>query len=449
MTALADATAIAEAIAAGDLSAVEAVEAAIGRISALNPRLNAVVRERFDHALDEARVPRAGPFAGVPILLKELAPYPGWPSTSASRVLADASDGPKSSLVQAIEDAGFIVIGRTNSAEFGALPITAPDLYGPTDNPWKSGHDCGGSSGGAAAAVASGMVAIAQCGDAGGSIRIPASACGVFGFKPSRGVVQAPPMTDDGFATTNAITRSVRDSAAFLDVIAQRKQPGERYAAVTGTPPPGLRIAIASLGFAGGRPVDPACQTAVMAIGQLLAEMGHNVSVAAPDIDVAAVHDGFLTRGAAQMGDLFNRLEHDGARIEQAGFWPRAMALWGRALDVEAMSSAQSAFVNAERAMAEFLTHYDVLVTPVLSAPPAPHGYFDRFDTLATMREALLDYAPHGPVASACGTPACALPATMHQGLPIGVEISMAREQDAMLLRLAATLEKAAPWGFP
>lgn len=453
-----DAVEQARAVATGTISAEELIGAAIGWIEAANPRLNAVVSQRFQAALGEARNPRQGPFAGVPILLKELTPYPDWPSTMASRALRNAAPGEKSPFVQTIERAGFIVLGRTNSAEFGALPITQPDLFGPTRNPWNTAHDCGGSSGGAAAAVASGMVAIATGGDAGGSIRIPASACGLFGFKPSRGRVSPYPAANpEGFATMHAVTASVRDSAAFLDITSGARDgdcwalgaPTDGFAKALERRPPRLRVALAPDGFAAGEPVHRECRDAVESIGASLQAVGYEVATAKPPLDAQRLHTAFLERAAVHATLTLDRLiaspaEADGKDV---GRWMRGMAAWGATLPPFALALAAEAFQQTGWLMAEFHDSYDALLTPVLNRAPELIGGFDAIENFDALKQAMLDYSPHALIASATGQPACSIPvATSFNGLPIGVQITTRVGEDALLLQLAAEIEAVRPW---
>ena len=286
--ALLDATAQADLVRAGEVTAVELVEAAIDRIEALNPTLNAVISTTYDEALARAAAKPTGRFAGVPYLLKDLViERAGTPFTEGSRSLAGNVSTVTSELATRLERAGLIILGRTNTPEFGMTPACEPLLYGPTRNPWSTDHSTSGSSGGSAAAVASGMVPMAHGNDAGGSIRYPASACGLFGLKPTRARVPLGPLYGDvanGMAVEHALTRTVRDSALLLDLTAGPGI-GDPYPAPPlarplaeeiGVDPPRLRIAV-STRRADGEPPHPDCVAAVDRAVALLTDLGHEV----------------------------------------------------------------------------------------------------------------------------------------------------------------------------
>lgn len=445
-------------IARRDVSSSEIVEATIARIEALNPTFNIVVAERFERALEEAREPRPGPFSGVPLLLKELTPYPDWPSTMACRALAGSPGGQKSEFVRRIEAAGFIVLGRTNSSEFGALPTTQPDLFGATRNPWNIAHDAGGSSGGAAAAVASGMVPIAQGGDAGGSIRIPASACGVFGLKPSRGRISPfPAANPDGFGNHHVLTASVRDSAAFLDVVKgsiagdrwSLPYEAESYLQQVESPPATLRIAVAAGGFMTDRPAHPDCVRVVEDAAILCEAFGHRIEIARPALDHEHLNEQFLAKSAIGAAQMVDRLaaRAEGLSTDGVGRWIRDMAAWGRGLPPWAHTLAAEAFQNAAYRIAAFMDDYDVILTPVLHALPAEIGGFDRIEDFATLRREMLAYAPHTPIVNATGLPACSIPMLVGEhNLPAGVHAIGRMGEEGTLLHLARQIEQARPW---
>lgn len=448
----------AQRIARREVSSREIVEATIARIEALNPLFNIIVAERFERALEEARDPPPGPFSGVPLLLKELTPYPDWPSTMACRALADAPAGTKTEFVRRMEAAGFIVLGRTNCSEFGALPTTQPELFGATRNPWNAAHDAGGSSGGAAAAVASGMVPIAQGGDAGGSIRIPASACGVFGLKPSRGRTSPfPGPSADGFGNHHVLTAGVRDSAAFLDIAAGAIA-GDRWPLPSDTdsyldqierPPAALRIAIAPEGFMADRPVHSDCARAVEIAAALCEALGHRIETAQPALDHESLNEHFLAKSAIGAALTVDRLETrpGGLAAGMIGRWVRDMAAWGRDLPAWAHVLAAEAFQEAAYRIAAFMRDYDIILTPVLQTPPAEIGAFDAIEDFATLRREMLAYSPHTPIINAVGHPACSFPILVsEQNLPVGVHAIGRMGEEATLLRLARQIEQARPW---
>ncbi|MDQ3877820.1 MAG: amidase, partial [Actinomycetota bacterium] len=268
-----DATAQAELVAKGEVKPVELVEHAIERIEGLNPKLNAVIHPLFDKALDAAAAGPVGPFAGVPMVVKDLDGHTaGDPFHCGMRFLKEAGwvEQEDSYSHAKLRNAGFVFVGKTNCPELGLIPTTEPEAYGPTHNPWKLGHSPGGSSGGTAAAVASRMVATGTAGDGGGSIRIPASECGLIGLKPSRGRVSLGPDLGEawhGFVVRGVLTRSVRDVAAILDV-ESGEMPGDPYTAPpfqrplvdeVGADPGRLKIGLRTTAFADATPTHPAC----------------------------------------------------------------------------------------------------------------------------------------------------------------------------------------------
>src|SRR6266568_4995307 len=301
-----DATAQAELVRRKQVSSIELVDAAIARIERLNPTLNAVITPMFESARMAARSPLPeGPFCGVPFLLKDIvASYAGVRTASGSMSLQDFVPDHDSELVVRLKKAGLIIVGKTNTPEFALLPTTEPLMFGPTRNPWDSGRTAGGSSGGSAAAVASGMVPMAHCNDGGGSIRIPASCCGLFGLKPTRGRNPLGPDAGDilsGLVSEHAITRSVRDSAALLDATSG-PDVGDPYCAPTparpflqevGANPGKLHIAFTTSAPT-GVPVHPACVHAVEDAAKLCADLGHEVTDAGPKLDAELLTKSFM-----------------------------------------------------------------------------------------------------------------------------------------------------------
>lgn len=453
-----DAVGMARLVATGQVTSVELVEAAISRIERVNGRVNAVVTKIYEQAREGALNPLPGPFSGVPILLKELLPYPGLPSTMASAAFAEAPTAPIPVILERIAAAGFVVIGRTNSSEFGALPTTQPDLFGPTRNPWNLAHDSGGSSGGSAAAVASGMVPLAQGGDAGGSIRIPASACGVFGLKVSRGrISSAPGVNVDGFGTHHALTRTVRDSAAFLDVVKGASQ-GERwpappdeaaFASQIDRPPPILKIAVALNGFMGHADAHPDCAEAVDITAQLCAYLGHDVELTQPEIDHSAANNAFLEIAAIGAARMLAELRGRQADVphRKLGKWMWGMAELGGKLPSWAAARGIEVLQRAAYTIAEFQQRYDIILTPVLHRPPVRIGEIIDDYEFPELREKMLEYCPHTQIVNATGQPAMSVP--LHwspTGLPIGTHFIARWGEEALLFKLARQLELARPW---
>jgi amidase len=474
-----DATAQAELITARDATATELVDAAIGRIEQLDGDLNAVVMRWFDRARNQAQafddLPLAAehrdrPFAGVPFLLKDLGcNVAGLPVTSGNQ--AARANPPvaqnDSNLTTRFHDAGLITLGRTASPEFGSLPVTESVAYGPTRNPWNTGHTPGGSSGGAAAAVAAGMVPIAHASDGGGSIRLPASCCGLVGLKPSQGRVSMGPERDEsGLSTQLCVSRSVRDTARMLDAVSGpgvgdsviAPAPSRPYVEELGADPGRLRI-----GLLDRHPIDgdlhDDCITAVRSAATLLEGLGHDVSLGHPPI----LEDGeFPSRFGAMWATLM------AVGIDTLG------ATLGRPLtadDVEAVNWAQREFSTqlsaSQYAMSlAAVSHYrrlvqgwwadgwDLLLTPTAAAPPLPIGALfgdqgdglDANNPMSTMARAG-KFVAFTPQFNASGQPAISLPLHWNNdGLPIGVQLVAAYGREDLLIQIASQLEAAAPW---
>jgi len=483
-----DALGLADLIRRGEVSAAEVCDAAIARIEALNPSLNAVISRRFDQARAEARgvTPGQGrPFAGVPVLLKGLVQsHRDLPSIEGSRFLAQHRPDATSELAARMEAAGAIVLGQTNVPELGLLATTEPALFGPARNPWDLDVSTGGSSGGSAAAVASGMVPMAHGGDGGGSLRIPASCCGVFGLKPSRG--RNPPGPAPYYhalcgllLVEHVLTRSVRDSAAMLDatsgtrVATLLESPaagGESFLAALGEPPRRLRCALLEAPLF-NQAVDPACRAAVQAAGRLLGDLGHIVEpVATLPVDVDALREAFmalyLTDAAHVIETFCARL---GRRPRTREMEPVTWLLWrlGREISGVELTAAIARVQEAQWAMAGFHEAHDILVSPVLAAAPPRLGSDDVSGLEKTLirifhrvlappvtgmirrrtwREAFA-WVGYTQLANMTGAPAMSVP--LHwtlDGLPIGVHMSASFGSEALLFRLAAQLEAAAPW---
>jgi amidase len=459
-----DATAQALLVRRGEVKAIELVDAAIERIERLNPVLNAVVTPMFDLARKAASGPLPnGPFAGVPFLLKDLvAEYAGVPITEGSAFLAGryVSDH-DSRLVERYKRAGLIVLGKTNTPEFGILPTTEPRLFGPCRNPWDSGRTTGGSSGGSAAAVAAGLVPMAHANDGGGSIRIPASCCGLFGLKPTRGRNPLGPDFGEivsGLVAEHAVTRSVRDSAALLDATAG-VDPGDPYWAPpprrpflqeVGAPPGRLRIAFTTKASSGA-PVNEECVSAAREAAALLVELGHEVVEASPEVDGEQLTRGFMTlwsAGCAWTIDDWARRIGRTPTAEQFEALTWALYEWGSQSKAPAYLLALQDLQRMARDIARFFAHYDVWLTPTLGEPPVPLGSFDSTadDPLNGLRRSAA-FVPFTPLANVTGQPAMSVPLYWNRdGLPVGTHFMGRFGDEATLLRLAAQLEAARPW---
>lgn len=450
-----DGIALAALIRRRELSARDVTDAAIARIEALNPALNAVVTKLYDYGRNAAKRARKGPLFGVPFLLKDISgDLEGVETRRGSRFMSGWPAPATSTLTKRQEEAGLIVLGKTNVPEFGMSAVTDSVLYGPARNPWSLAHTAGGSSGGAAAAVASGMVPIAHGGDAGGSIRMPASACGLVGLKPTRGRNPSGPIAGEllaGYLVEHVLTRSVRDSAAVLDCT-HGHEAGDPYFAPpierpfleeVGRDPGKLRIAFCPSGFLGAHAA-PDCVEAVEKAAHLLGKLGHDVEEASPPAGDA------LIDAATQIGAAWIAAEID-AHARVAGktpspdnLEPHILALHeaGRAVSAPAYVEALQATHRAARGMARFMKRYDVWMSPVLGAPPELLGAPSSADANERMRR--LAYVL---VANATGQPSVSLPLHWtNEGLPIGVLFTGRFGDEATLFRLSAQLEQEKPW---
>jgi amidase len=458
-----DATAQAALVRSGEVSPKELVEAAIARIEALNPQLNAVIRTRFDQARAEAAgdLPD-GPFRGVPILLKDLGAHvAGEPTAHGVRAMHEVNRPSTSYLASSFREAGFVVLGRTNVPELGSTVTTEPAGFPPARNPWNPDHSTGGSSGGSAAAVASGMVAAAHANDGGGSIRIPASECGLVGLKPTRGRVSQGPEVGEGWAggtIDGAVTRTVRDAAAILDALSTPR-PGEPYYAPplpgplrdeVGRDPGRLRIGfIDGPGGVAGYLDDPECRAAVVSTVSLLSSLGHEVEQSVP----AAMYEEEFGRRfpviiAADTEKELREFEALlGRPLAEDELEPRNLVYrqWGATMSALDYLDARAWLASWSRRMAEWWTSYDVLVTPTVGAPPPPIGWFTEDPAAEGQR--IVSYIPYTAQFNMTGQPAVSLP--LHwsaDGLPVGVQFVGAYGREDVLVRLAAQLEEAAPW---
>ncbi|MGE5136041.1 MAG: amidase [Gemmatimonadota bacterium] len=462
-TAWLDATAQAGLVRSGEASPQELVEAAIARVEAVNPQLDAVIRTRFGRAREEAAgtLPD-GPFRGVPILLKDLGCFVADEASSFGLgPLRELAWPVTSYLAEQFRAAGFVVLGRTNVPEFGTTVTTEARSFPPARNPWHTGHSTGGSSGGAAAAVASGMVAVAHASDGGGSIRIPASECGLVGLKPTRGRVSQGPLVGEvwaGGVIDGAVTRTVRDAAGVLDVISAR-MPGEPYYAPAlprplseeiGADPGRLRIGV--LDRPGNELAldDPQCREAVARTGRLLESLGHQVAESAPgDMFDPGFPRHFNTIIAADTETTFQAFERVlGRPITDAEIEPRNAAYRraGQALGAVAYLESREWLGSWARRMAHWWTGYDLLLTPTVAAPPPELGWFTAGGPEDEGRR-ISSFIPYTAQFNMTGQPAISLP--LHQtpaGLPVGVQLVAAYGREDLLIRIASQLEQAAPW---
>jgi amidase len=467
-----DATAQARLVREGAISAAELVDAAIARIEDRNPRINAVIHERFDAARAEAagELPD-GPFRGVPILLKDLnAQMAGEPNWYGTRFLhaIDHREEEDSYLVARLRRAGFVVLGRTNTPEFGSTATTEPMSFGPTHNPWDHGRTPGGSSGGSAAAVAARMVAVAHASDGGGSIRIPASCCGLVGLKPSRGRISRGPQAGEGWggaSTDGCVSRTVRDSAAVLDVLAG-PEPGDPYVA----PPPdrpfadqaldhptGLRVGV--LDHAIGRDREPEPAAAVRRTADLLADLGHDVVEAHPaaleEQDFGAHYVSLIAVAGAQQVDGWSR--ELGRELGPDDVEPSNLiyAEMGRNISGQRYLDDLDWLHRWSRRVARFWAPeadggqgFDLLLTPTLALPPRPLGELvpDPDEPFGAMR-AVGEWVAFTTQWNVSGQPAMSVPIHWSaEDLPIGTQLVGPAFGEGLLLAVAMRLEQEAGW---
>jgi len=465
-----DATAQAALVASGEVSATELVDAAIARVEAVNPEINAVIHPLFERARARAADPMAGPFSGVPTLVKDLdGQLAGAPLHLGNKLLKEIGyTAPDSSyLFDKLEGAGFVIVGKTNTPEFGLQTTTEPHAYGATRNPWDPTRGPGGSSGGSAAAVAAGLVPVAHAGDGGGSIRIPSSECGLVGLKPSRGRVSVGPQDGEvwnGLVARHVVTRTVRDSAAILDVLAGEMPgdpytaplPDRPYAGVAAADPRPLRIGLRTDAIAAMCEVDPECAGAAEAAAKTLESLGHTVDVASPAaLDETELVATFLHVVAANALGVVEELATMAGRAVTAddvepGTW--ALAEAGRAVSaVQYQQTIAAAHAWTRRVLAWWhdpADAYDVLLTPTLAALPPVLGTLNPVDgdpAMATIMQT--PYAAFAAAFNVTGQPAMSVPLAMSDdGLPIGVQLVGAAHREDVLLAIAGQLERAVPW---
>jgi amidase len=457
-----DATALAGLIANKEVTAAEVLEAAIARAEQVNPTVNAIVHKQYERSRSAvaAGLP-SGPLTGVPYLIKDLGfVEKGEPATLGSSLFKDFVADHDSAYVARCKKAGLVIMGRSSSPEFGLSPSTEPRLYGPCRNPWKLEHSAGGSSGGAAAAVIAGILPVAHATDGGGSIRIPAAQCGLFGLKPSRGRMTLAPDAGEawgGLSIGHVVSRSVRDSALMLDCTAGF-EPGDPYTApvpecsfveALARPPGKLRVAM-MLGDHRGANLHDECAKAVTAAAKLCAGLGHIVEEATVPLDLVALRPMNARISAANtaraLGLRWRALGREPNPTDvEAATW----AIYQRGLEVSGVEyvEAIAAVHAAGRKLAAFLANWDVLLTATLPAPPPKLGYFDQNGDVQTFIDRVTQYLSITPLYNATGTPAMSVP--LHwtpQGLPVGVHFAARYGEEATLLRLAAQLEAAQPW---
>jgi amidase len=453
---------LAAMIRGGNLSSRELVEASLELIEALQPELNAFVHVDAEGALAAAEAVGAGderPFAGVPIAVKDTAQVAGMPYRLGSDVFGDFVAPVDAFVVRRLREAGFVIVGKTNLPEFGILPVTEPRRFGPTRNPWDTGRTPGGSSGGAAAATAAGMVPLAHGSDGGGSIRIPAACCGLVGLKPSRGrISRGPEQGDDFLVQDGVLTRTVAETAALLDVLAGYETgdaswappPTEPFATAAAREPGRLRIGVTTTA-AIEAPLDPLCERAVRDAAELLESLGHDVEEAeAPWAEGGLLEVFTLVFGTPISMGLFFGAEVTGREPAEDLVEPLSWRIWNgirerSSLDYLLARTQLGAF---SRAIVALWNDYDVVMTPALAQRPVRIGEID-----ACSAEPWEDFrrsgqfTPYTAIFNVTGQPAISVPLFHGEdGLPLAVQLAGRPAGEGPLLSLAAQLEAARPW---
>ncbi|KQR79656.1 6-aminohexanoate hydrolase [Burkholderia sp. Leaf177] len=466
-----DAIGLAELVRTGQVSARELIDTAIARAEAVNPAINAIVLTDYQAARNRASrsgLPADGPLAGVPYLIKDLgAPVAGLRMSMGSRHFQHYIPREDSPIVARSKAVGLNIFGKTNTPEIGQMPYTEPELFGPTRNPWGLDYTPGGSSGGAAAAVAGGVVPLAHAADGGGSIRIPASCCGLFGYKPSNDVQPQPLPAPGVLSVDHAVSRSVRDSALLLDLTSTGRS-GAFFRAVSEPCAP-LRIGyMAEPQLAAGLSAD--VKTALDDAAKLAESLGHHVEPASFGLDFDAIAHAFLVMWAVLAEEIVLQAgKVSGQKPKRADFeiasW--AMAHIGRSIGEKDLPAALELQRQVSAKMDALMSRYDVLLTPTLAGAPFKIGAkqptsFERFQMgvltavpvesllrkmLAVSAKKAFDWAGCTELFNFTGQPAMSVPLYWNaRGLPIGVQFAGRRNEDATLFRLAAQLEAARPW---
>lgn len=478
-----DALGLAQLIAKGEISAGEALAAARARLQAVDDGLNSVIQAMDDIADQRASESVPGAFAGVPFLIKDLFQnYAGVTTTYGNKALKKSDFRPSEhdEIVRRFIASGVNIFGKTNTPEFGAKGVTEPEANGITRNPWNTAHTPGGSSGGSAAAVAAGVVPMAGANDGGGSIRIPAACCGLFGLKPGRVRVPAGPHHTDqvhGISVDHVLTRSVRDSAAMLDAtagyepgaIVRLAPPETPYRAAIERPPATLRIGVMDDSPL-GTPVSAEARAGISATTALLESLGHQVERAAPALDGAQLCRDFLMTWFVRMAGAVDEVRaQTGCGADGFELDTRALAHLGRCFSAVEYTVMIDRWLSYRQGLAAFHADYDLLLTPTLASPPVAIGALDtpawqrallrpllrlpsgrallKSGIVDQMAHESLQHVPFTQLANLTGVPAMSVPLHMTaDGLPMGSQFVAGPGGEALLLQLAAQLESAAPW---
>jgi amidase len=471
-------------VASGETNANELLDIAISQYHRLNPQINAVCQPMFDLARDRVGEQLSGPLAGVPMLIKDaVQDYAGLPTGSGSKVFSRTPAARHSHIVQRLQNAGAVIIGKSNTPELALKGVTDPLAFGQTRNPWNTAHTPGGSSGGSAAAVAAGMVPIAGANDGGGSIRIPAACCGLFGLRPTRGRVSVGPAHAEiweGASSDLVLCRSVRDAALAMDVLSGPNDgdpfiiapPQASFRDLAGREPGVLRI-----GYSTRSPVDtPVHPQAIKAVEQaveVLRSLGHEVVEAEPDYNGQALARCYLNMYFGQVAATLDQARETGARDEEFELLTRTLAAFGRGMSSASYINSHRQWNQFSQALGMFYQQHDLYLTPTLAHPPIRHEQADipagqaralkwllatgllpllaRWGAMDNMVEDMarknLTYVPFTQLANLTGTPAMSVPLYWTpEGLPLGVQFSGPSASEPLLLQLASQLETAQPW---
>jgi amidase/6-aminohexanoate-cyclic-dimer hydrolase len=456
-----DAVGLAALVRNKDVSAKDLLDEAIARTEKVDPKINAVVVKHYDYAVQQiAKGLPQGPFTGVPFLLKDLELLAGTRTTFGATVLSKDVADHNGTLAQRFLNAGLSIFGKSASPELGLMPTTEPRLFGPTRNPWNPAYSSGGSSGGAAAAVAARILPVAHASDGGGSIRIPSSACGVFGLKPTRARNPVGPDRGQGwggFSCGHVVSISVRDSAAMMDAICGPEPsspyvapaPERPYAEEVRREPGRLRIAFTDRSPYGDA-IDPEITAAVQEIARLLEGLGHHVEKRAPALPadpgpviaaIVSAHTGLTVKMAEK---------RFGRAMTAEDFEIMTLASATRASELGALGyvAAELDAFRISRALAEFMANYDVFLAPTLCAPPLRIGEIDTMGPdISKIPEVIRRYMPGTGMFNMSGQPAMSVPLAWNRaGLPLGMMFAARFGDEATLFRLADQLEQARPW---
>ena len=461
-----DGLGLAELVKTKQVTPLELVDEVARRIDRVNSKINAVLVKNFDFekARDRAKAGAgSGPFAGVPVMLKNLTQYKDARIDSGSRLIArylaknNNPAEPSSPLVDAMERSGMIVTGITNAPEFGLIDTTEPVLHGATRNPWNTGRTAGGSSGGTAAAIASGIVPLAHGNDGGGSIRIPSCQCGVFGLKPTRGRELGNGGMGGGVDALNissdlCLSRSVRDTAAFLNVVENKNNPSlQPVGYITGPSKKRLKIALVLETFDGKMP-DPAVEKAIRAVARLCDQLGHHVEESKLDINGPEFIDAFIGFWASDTvaleGQVAKLLGPDTKPADVLEPWTLGLIDLGKTRGPKACAErAIKAFGDASARLEKTFQSYDIILSPVMRLPPYPIGDHAPTVEFKTLLPRVLDVVGYTPLHNAVGSTAMSVPLEWtSDGLPIGSQFAAWKGGEPTLLQLAYELEAAHPW---